>query len=86
MKRLFEDTTPEAEQVLIEGYRRMSAARKLQCIDELNHFAAEMQMAEIRRQHPDADGHELRMRLASRWIEPDLMLKAFGWDVEKQGF
>lgn len=26
------------------------------------------------------------VRVASRWIEPDLMVRAFGWDVREVGY
>ena len=86
MKRLFEDTTEEAERVLIEGYRRMPDWRKFKCIDDLNRFMAATQLEEIRARYPDANEHELRMRLASRWLEPELMLAAYGWDVRERGY
>lgn len=44
------------------------------------------QLAQIRKTYPDADEHELKLRLAARWIEPELMKKAFGWDPEKEGY
>ena len=90
MKPLFpetlSDTSPEAERVLIEGYRRMSPARKGRCIAEMNESLRAMQLADIKARHPHADAHEIKMRLASRWIEPELMLAAFGWDVQKEGY
>jgi hypothetical protein len=46
----------------------------------------EIQLAEIRRRHPDADDWELKMRLASRRLDPDLMRRAFGWDPDVEGY
>ncbi len=86
MKPLFEDTTPEAERVLIEAYRKMPAWKKLQCIVDLNQFLRNAQLAQIRQRYPDAGERELKMRLASRWIEPELMRQAFGWDPDKEGY
>ena len=80
------DTSPEAERILIEGYRRMSPARKGRCVAEMNEAVRAMQLADIKARHPHADAHEIKMRLASRWIEPALMLAAFGWDVQKEGY
>jgi hypothetical protein len=39
-----------------------------------------------RRRHPNADEREQALRVASRWIEPELMKRAFGWDVHKVGY
>jgi hypothetical protein len=86
MKPLSADTPPEIERLLIEGYRRMPAWRKLHCIAELNAGLRAMQLEEIRRRHPQANEHELRLRLAARWIEPELMRQVFGWDPEKEGY
>jgi hypothetical protein len=46
----------------------------------------ELAIADIRRRHPDADEREQALRLASRWIEPELMVSAFAWDVRKVGY
>lgn len=84
MKPLFEDTSPEAEKILIEGYRRMPFHQKLQCIFDLNDTVRSLQMAQLRKQYPQADDRECLMRLASQWLDPDLMRKAFGWKSERK--
>ena len=86
MKPISPDTSPEAERILIEGYRRMPAWKKLQQVEELNQLLKQLALGDIRRRHPDADERELRLRLASRWIEPGLMREAFGWDPEVEGY
>lgn len=80
------DTPPEIEQMLIEGYRKMPAWRKLQQVAELNDLVCQLALNDIRRRHPEAGEREVKLRLASRRIEPELMMKAFGWDVEKEGY
>jgi hypothetical protein len=80
------DTDPAVEALLIQAYRRMSPAEKLQRVRALNHAVQELALADIRRRHPDADERELSLRLASRWLDPDLMVRAFGWDVRKAGY
>jgi hypothetical protein len=77
------DTDPAVEALLIEGYRRMSPAQKLERVRALNHAVQELALADIRRRHPDADEREQALRLASRWLDPDLMVRAFGWDVRE---
>lgn len=86
MKPLFPDTTPEAEAILLAGYRKMPAWKKLQCVVDLNLSLKALQLAHIKEKHPNADEYELKMRLASRWLEPELMKEAFGWDVEEKGY
>lgn len=86
MRQFTTDTEPEVEAMLIAAYRQMPGWRKLRCIAEMVAALRQMQRADIRRRHPQADEREVKMRLASRWIEPELMLQAFGWDVEKEGY
>ncbi len=86
MKPLFPDTTPEAEAILLAGYRQMPAWKKWQCVEDLNRTLKQLQLADIKGKHPNADEYELKMRLASRWLEPELMKEAFGWDVEEKGY
>lgn len=80
------DTHPAIEAKLIEGYRRMSATEKLERVTALTQAVQQLALLDIRRRHPDADERELSLRLASRWIEPELMMRAFGWDVAKAGY
>lgn len=86
MKPLSLDTDPEAEAILIEGYRRMPVWKKLQQVGELSDLVRQLAMNDIRRRYPQADEREVKLRMASRWIEPELMRKAFGWDPDKEGY
>ena len=80
------DTPPEIEKIIIEGYRKMSAAQKLKIMQDLIHTAQLLELSDIKRRYPNAVNRELQLRLASRWIEPELMRKAFGWDQEIEGY
>lgn len=73
------DTHPEIERILIEGYRRMTVAEKWQRVRELNQRAEGFAAAVLRKQFPDASEHEIRMRIAAKRIPADLMHRAFGW-------
>ena len=86
MKTLSPDTSPEVERIMIEGYRKMPAWKKLQQVLELTQLVRQLAMNDIRRRHPLADDHERKLRLASRWLDPELMKKAFAWDPEKEGY
>ncbi len=83
---VWRDTKPEAMAVLIEGYRRMTAEEKLRKVDELNKFLVALIEAEVRKRYPDADEREIRLRVASRWLPPELMKKAFGWNPKERGY
>lgn len=80
------DTHPTIDALLIEGYRRMSPSQKLERVWALSRAVQELALLDVRRRHPEADARERALRVASRWMDPDLMLRAFGWDVHKLGF
>jgi hypothetical protein len=80
------DTHPKIEAFLIEGYRKMSPTQKLERVQALTQAVQELALLDVRRRHPDADAREQALRVASRWIEPELMVRAFGWDVREVGY
>jgi hypothetical protein len=80
------DTDPKVEAFMIDGYRRMSPAQKMARVTELTRTVQRLALADIRRRHPTASTREQSLRLASRWLDPELMRKAFGWNVDEAGF
>jgi len=86
MKTLSPDTSLEVEQIMIEGYRKMPGWKKLKQVGELTQLVRQLAMNDIRRRYPLADDREVKLRLASRWLEPELMKQAFAWDLEKEGY
>ncbi len=80
------DTGAAVEALLIDGYRSMSPTQKLESVRALTQAVQSLALADIRRRHPHASEREQALRLASRWIEPELMLRAFGWDVREAGY
>ena len=80
------DTHPKIEAFLIEGYRKMSPTQKLERVTALTQAVQELALLDVRRRHPNADAREQALRVASRWIERDLMVHAFGWDVREVGY
>jgi hypothetical protein len=87
MHHRLSDTPPEVEEILLEGYRRMTPAEKLARVMDLNRAAQEMALARIRATYgPDLSEREERLRLAALWIDRDTMIRAFDWDPEVQGY
>jgi hypothetical protein len=80
------DTSPNVEAFIVNGYRRMSPAQKIARVTELTRTVQQLALSDIRRRFPTASPREQSLRLASRWLEPELMRKAFAWDVEKSGY
>jgi hypothetical protein len=72
------DTHPEIEAMLIEGYRKMSPSQKLERVGALTRAVQEFALMDIRRRHPNADSREQALRGASCWIDPELMIRARG--------
>ena len=84
--RLPKDTDSKAEAVLIAGYRAMSAGQKIERVGALTRAVQELALLDVRRRHPDADEREQALRVASRWLDPELMKRVFGWDVNEAGY
>lgn len=71
--KFWEDTSPAAERVLIDGYRRMSPARKAAQVASLTQAVQQLALARLRAESPDASDHELRLKLAALWLPEDLL-------------
>jgi len=80
------DTSPEAERILIEGYRRMTPTQKLQRVESLNRALALLQKARIRADYGDIPDEEMRMRLGALRLGRETMIKVFGWDPDEKGW
>ena len=80
------DTDPKMEALQIEGFRAMSATEKLWLVDSLSRFVKELALTDVRNRFPDDTEREHILRAASRWLEPELMKQAFGWNVDERGF
>lgn len=80
------DTDPRIEAILIAGYRRMSVAEKALRVAELTRAVHELALLDVQRRHPGADEREQALRVASRRLDPELMKRAFDWDVDAAGY
>ena len=78
MRTLAEDTSPEAERVLIELYRKASVGRKLAMVEDANRTAKALAMTGLRERYPNDSPEQLRRRLADLWLGPELAAKAYG--------
>lgn len=78
------DTSPEMERRLIDEYRRMSAQEKLEQVVRLSQAVQKLALIDLRRRFPDADDRELQLRLAARWLDPELMRSLVGWDPDEE--
>lgn len=80
------DTSPAVERRLIEGYREMSPAEKMERVAALNRAVEQLAAARIRAQYgPDISPRELRLRLGALRLSRDVMVEVFGWDPRVHG-
>jgi hypothetical protein len=80
-----DDTSPEIEELVVAGWRRMTPAEKFRLVNELTSTARKLSLAGIRSRHPGASERELRLRLASFWLDRETMVRLFDWDPEIHG-
>lgn len=62
------DTSKQAEQILIEGYRSMSPARKIQQVVALTKTVQRLALTRIRHQYKTISTREEKLRLAALWL------------------
>ncbi len=87
MRALAQDTPPEVEEIVLEGYRRMKPSEKLRRVVELGVAAEAMAAARIRARYgPDISRRELRLRLAALQLDRRTMVEVFDWDPEEEGY
>ena len=86
MRTLSPDTPPDVEARLVEAYRRMSPRQKLRQVRDLTRAAQQMALARLRRQYPDDDARQQRLRLAALWLDRETMVRVFSWDPEVEGY
>lgn len=86
MKKQIQDTHPKIEKMIIEEYRKMTPQQKLHKVSELNKSIQQIALARIRKQYGNISEREQRLRLASLWLDRDIMIKVFGWDPLEKGY
>ena len=86
MKNQPQDTHPKIQQMLLEGYRKMSPQEKLKRVNELTKSVQQLALARIKKQYGEISEREQRLRLASLWLGRETMLKIFGWDPQEEGY
>jgi hypothetical protein len=80
------DTAPAVEQLVLEGYRRMSPAEKLGRVVALNHALDQLATARLRARYgSQLSDQELRLRLAALRLDASVMADVFGWDPAVHG-
>lgn len=79
------DTEPGVERLMIELWRKATPEQRLAKALSLGRFINELVRADLRQRYPTATDREIELRLASRNLDRDTMIRAFGWDPDVHG-
>ncbi len=63
----------------------MTPAQRAERVRQLNRFAPDLAIADVRRRDPYADERERLLRVAARRLDPELLRKAVGRDPTQKG-
>lgn len=80
------DTSPEAEALLLEHYRGLEVHEKVAIMMDLTRLADDTALVGIRERYPAAGEREQRLRLAALKFGRELMVAAYGWDPNVEGW
>ena len=79
------DTSANAERVLIDGYRRMSHARKLQRVFDLSETLRQLSRQRlVERYGAELSERDIRLKLAALYLDRETMIAAFGYDPDTE--
>lgn len=78
MEPLARDTTPDAESVMLDVYRRMPPWRKAALVDDANRTARQLAMAGLLARHPDESLARIRRRLLGLVLGEPLASRIYG--------
>ncbi len=81
-----QDTTPEAERVIIELTRRAPIWKRAEQLSNLIYTHRVLILADLRHRYPSADADELHKRLAARLLPREDVIRVFGWNPEEEGY
>jgi hypothetical protein len=86
MKSLSPDTTPEAQRMVFELMRRVPVHQRLALTCELIQAGRMLMLADLRRRFPRAGEEELRRRLIAKLLTRDEVIRAYGFDPQREGY
>lgn len=74
---LARDTSPEAERLQVELWRKMSPLEKARAVSAITRAAQQLSLAGIRQRHPGASDRECMLRLAMLKLGPELTRRIY---------
>ena len=79
------DTSPEVDELMFQLWRKATPAQKLQKVLSIGRTVNALVRGELRRRYPTATPREIELRLASRNLDRETMIRVFDWDPELNG-
>lgn len=79
------DTSRDVERRMLEHWRHATPGQRLERVLSIGRSVNELTRAYLRKQYPTATAREIELRLAARSIDRELMIRAFGWDPDREG-
>lgn len=73
-----DDTDAETKRVMLELMRRAPAWRKIRQVSDMNEAVNQLMRADILKHDPHISEPEMRRKLASRRLPPDLFREVYG--------
>lgn len=70
---------------MLDHWRRASPDQKLDRMFAMGHSVNELARADLRTRYPDATPREIELRLRSRSLDRETMIRVFGWDPDIHG-
>ena len=78
----YEDTDPAALEVFFQLHRDMTPHDRASRVFEMIAFQDGLQQASVRQLYPEADDREVFLRVAARRLDPETMLRVYGWNPD----
>jgi len=79
------DTPPGVDELMFQLWRKATPAQKLHKVLSIGRMVNDLVRGELRRRYPTATPREIELRLASRNLDRETMIRAFNWDPELHG-
>ena len=86
MNETLSDTTPDAQEIVYRLMGRMAGWRKIKLTCELIETTRKLMQADLRKRFPHANEKELHRRFVARVLSRDEVIRAYGFDPEKEGY
>ncbi len=80
-----QDTHPAVMAMMTAYWRRATPTEKFARLASMGRSINELARAELRLRYPAAAEREIDLRLRSRTLDRDTMIRAFGWDPDLHG-